>query len=326
MKSTTKALLVPCVSALMLTSAVASATDYLRRVPSAAWLGWTGNSVGGTMSGPLGLDVPAPGPKWWIAQWNIPASLSTTPTDLGGGSWQVANGYARVKYINDSSSGVWEFGQNGAGVPCEKEFDLFLGPVSQGANCPNGPCPQGFVSYNDAPPLSELTVLRMDAGARITYEHIVETCTESGHYPPQDVNFAFYVLAVVFTNATTGQVLFYQVILRDTQGYSYDAGWCPQTQEPGGTNPVNNYCVNDSPDLIYATPRLQPFGPRVFYSLDVLPRVQFLISTNHNLPPERNPLDTDLSHWRPTGFYFGQGLQGGAIPTSQWDSFNFTGG
>lgn len=94
------------------------------------------------LAGPIaapGRAPPAPADSYtYLAQWNVPEPLPLkaladvgtclSAPDLGAGAWAAASPDARVCF--DSGRQLVELAQDGARVPCGKEFDLFAAPVT----------------------------------------------------------------------------------------------------------------------------------------------------------------------------------------------------
>ena len=255
----------------------------------------------GSLYGSVGLLGPTP--FWYIAQWNIPVMLSGTaiPTGVGYG-WYTDDPYARVLRYDDTNKSL-ELAQNGAttNLTCGTEFDLFLSPVDSSYSSYN----QGIIQ---GPSLNTLTSLRYTLGSKITYEYIAIRCP---------VNYAYYTAVIVFSNPTTQQVIFYQIILRDSwQGYANYA-CSPSTYWFSTNGPF--FGVNDTAPVLGQS-CLPASGILYNYSFEIASRIKTLI-----IQGAKYYIDQDLGHWFVSGLYIGSGLEGSATVTSIYSSINLVG-
>ena len=122
--------------------------------------------------------------------------------------------------------------------------------------------------------------------------------------------------AVVLSNATSGQTLFYQLILSSStdsmsQACTGPAFWF------WGPDPDNTsvYGVDEYLGTAYGQACATENGPAQTYNLDLLPRLENLIT---NSP--KSGLDKDFSHWTVNGPYWGDSVYGGATITTEWSN------
>jgi hypothetical protein len=282
------------------------ATSLARPLQAAAWV--APPVYNGKFSGviPTGDNTVAPNPTWNIAQWGTPLALQPKFGPASG--WINANNVSRVQYYATEASGtnVYEFAQNGntGALPCNTEFDLFLGTNDPQTYAGK---PDGFVQ---SAPLSTLTAATMSVGTKVTYEQFNRRCA---------LNFAGYVSAIILTNPTAGQTLFYQIYLRDSRGTTPNMAWCPDYE-----NSANGaFCVDDAVTVLGGT-RVLANSVRVNNTLNVLPRIKTILASAHKKANANVVLDRDPAHWMIQNVYIGQLIQGGMIPTSRWYNYSFT--
>jgi hypothetical protein len=252
----------------------------------------------GTYSGRSGDYVNYPSPYWNLAQWAIPAAL--TPTYGPSSGWQTANAYARLQYHATEASGtnVYELAQNGntTALPCGTETDLFLGT---GDPSTYSGSPDGFA---ESAALSALTAATMSVGMKVVYEQYNARCP---------TNYVGYISALILSNSTAHQTLFYQIHLRDSRGVYPNMWWCPGYPSNG------SYCVDDDVRVLGGA-TVPANNTRVNNTVNVLSRLKQIVATGYS------GLDTNPANWRIQNAYFGQVLQGGMIPTSRWYNYSFT--
>ncbi len=281
-------------------------TSLARPLQAAAWVAppvYNGQFSG---TAPTGNNIGVPNPTWNISQWGTPQAL--LPKAGAASGWINANNVSRVQYYATEASGtnVYELAQNGntGTLPCNTEFDLFLGtndPLTYAGK------PDGFVQ---SAPLSTLTAATMSLGTKVTYEQFNRRCS---------LNFAGYLSAIILTNPTAGQTLFYQIYLRDSRGTTPNMAWCPDYEHAAN----GAFCVDDAITVLGGT-RVQANGVRVNNTLNVLPRIKTILATAHKKSNANVVLDRDPAHWMIQNVYIGQLLQGGMVPTSRWYNYSFT--
>lgn len=281
--------------ALLLTGRTSAAADFLLTSESRLWI--APQSYSGQLLGPVGVGGPQP--SWYVAQWGLPAPLPTTTTSLGGGAWEVGNNYAKVHYLPLDKA--YELSVGGSSSPCSAGYGVHLSPVT-----PVYPAyPQRMLHQADTQPLSALSAFWMEAGVQVMEETTFATCS--------GLKYSAHVMAIGLYNEASQQILYYQVIVRDSRGIQPTGAWCP-----GQTGP--QYCVDDGIQPVYGEPVAIPASGRKYYQIDVAQRVRSLISTGYS------GIDTDLSHWKISTFYFGPSIGGRAKTRSRWDSFGVAGG
>ncbi|MGA3332822.1 MAG: hypothetical protein ABSC62_01520 [Terracidiphilus sp.] len=122
--------------------------------------------------------------------------------------------------------------------------------------------------------------------------------------------------AVVLSNATRGQTLFYQLILSSSTGSMSQACtgtafwfWGP---EPGN---ASVYGVDEYLGTAYGQACATENGPAQTYNLDLLPRLENFITNSPN-----SGLDKNYSHWTVNGAYWGNAVYGGGTITDEWSN------
>lgn len=332
---------------------------------STAWLVHSGSSNTGCNNGtndqaygPLGLGSPT-NPRWNITQWGSPCDLGTTSTNLGGGAWSSGNGVTAAVQYNPLTGGnqLVQLSQNGTTIktapstywiPCQNggpvtENDLFISPNNPSSMI--APAVGGPVASNlrtAGPTLAQLQSVTVTLGAELTYESITPRCNQAS-----DPDYGYSTVGVTLTNATSSQVLFYQVLLRDSrcaghadcpsnlanEGDFYDHGCSGgnvvfENGVPNGS-PATGWYYGVTETLVSAGNPLNCLtvgGGRKFYTLSVGSRIDAWIQTGIGSPQPGSPaIDRTLGNWVITGLYIGSGIQGSAVTTSRYDSINMTG-
>lgn len=248
-------------------------------------------------------------PNWMVSQWGIPVDLDGGQTVASGADWNIANGYARLKYY--AASKTYELAQNGqtpGARPCGTEVDLFISPV--GGNYPT--YPQGNAVSKS---LDLLDNLAFRLGANVTYENIQVRCRQSGN-----VDYVSYAASFVFSS-TTGQTLFYQIQLRQN-GLSYpipNMAWCPNNNDP---STAHSFCIGDDIHYVDGNSNDLSVGTHVTYQVDMLQRVKQVLQSGYRRGDGSSEMiDGNIAHWTLTGMYIGSMIQGGANIAAQYDSF-----
>lgn len=267
------------------------------------------SAYNGTYLGVSGDYLNYPTPYWNLAQWAIPANLNPVYGPSSG--WQSANSYGRFQYHATESSGanVYELAQNGNTweLPCGVETDLFISPNDPGVYPGSPGAPDGFTA---SPPLSVLGAATMSVGLKVVYEQYNARCP---------LNYVAYDSALILTNSSANQVIFYQINLRSSHNAYPNMWWCPDYEKSGD----GQFCLDDDVRILGGT-AVPANNTRVNNTINVLPRLKQIIATNHAKSVTGVKLDPDPSHWVIQNAYLGQILQGGMIPTSRWYNYSFT--
>jgi hypothetical protein len=171
----------------------------------------------------------------------------------------------------------------------DSEFDLFLSPVGNGYPSRR----PALLAPERSPRIAAMAALTMTLGVQLRAEEVREA--------PGRLDFAFYTTALVLSNRSADQVLFYQVILRDTR-----SAWFERAQQPATqwffAGP-RRFGVNDSLAVFERTPLL-PGDPSRVLRLEIRDRLRAALATG----PEG--LDRDERNWVVSGSYTGTGLEG----------------
>lgn len=258
-----------------------------------------------TLYGPVGKPATNE-PRWYIAQWNIPHALPAQATSSAAG-WQVENQDARVTL---SGNGV-EFHQTGEGLACGLEYDLFLSPTDP-AVYPGYPNGLLYIASPVSRPLRALGSLTLELNAQELAETIVPRCGLVGQ-----IDYGFIVAAVIVSNSAANQVLYYQIMLRDTRPDMLGQGCKPGALPWWWSGPVN-YGYNDS-IASYGAPCLVPGGAPNSYKLNIL---KPLLKHIRQAPPG---LSKKLNQWKISGVYVGTGLQGSVVMDTRFSGLRLYG-
>jgi hypothetical protein len=254
-------------------------------------------------------DPPAPGgpatyattgarPGWGIAAWNIPGARLppfASVREAGGVVFRSQTPAAGVDLRQDGGNAVYTLAQDGGPLPCEnaggrpREFDLFVAPEDR---------PQAGL-----PSLGKMRALVQTATVTV---HSAAVSASKGCAVTQ----GGALLALVLSNASTHQTLFYQLRLNLFCG---KAASCRATQAAprlGYFARANPFGIDDFlPALGHAW--LQE-GARTELRLDLRPR---LLEALRHAPPG---LDAEPSHWQLTRVYHGQHIWGDVVLRSMW--------
>jgi hypothetical protein len=255
------------------------------------------NESGPDLYGRWGDESPA-GPTWFASQWNVPRPLPARATRLSPTAWTAGNEYARVTCESGSGSDgapTFELTQDGVAAGFrmapggDSEFDLFLSPVGHGYPSRR----PALLAPERSPRVASMASLTMTLGVQLRAEEVREA--------PGRLDFAFYTTALVLSNPRADQVLFYQVILRDTR-----TAWFERAQQPATqwffTGP-RRFGVNDSLAVFERTPLLPGDALRAL-RLEIRDRLRAALATG----PEG--IDRDERNWVVVGSYTGTGMEG----------------
>lgn len=249
-----------------------------------------------TLYGPIGK--PGPRPRWLIAQWNIPDQLPPNSSSSQSTGWTTQNSHAQVSVSRNESGGARvEITQTGGALACGVEFDMFVSPIDR-FTYPGYPEALLPPTSSESRPLGELNSLTLEFDAAEIEETVTARCGKSGK-----VDYGYIVAGVVVSNHRAKQVLYYQILLRDTRDSIYrhacDSGTIPWWW----SGPVN-YGINDTIAALKSS-CLAP-GAGNHYKLGILQRLGRHISAGPAT------LNKDLAQWKITGLYLGIGLEGSA--------------
>ncbi len=241
------------------------------------------SAYNGTYLGVSGDYLNFPTPYWNLAQWAIPANLNPVYGPSSG--WQSANSYGRFQYYAAESSGanVYELAQNGntPALPCGTETDLFISPNDPGVYPGSPGAPDGFTA---SPPLNTLGAATMSVGLKVVYEQYNARCP---------LNYVAYDSALILTNSSANQIIYYQINLRNSQPNVYpDMWWCPDYE----TSSDGSFCLDDDV-RIFGAAAVPANNTRVNTTINILPRLKQILATNHAKSVTGVKLDPDPSHW-----------------------------
>jgi hypothetical protein len=186
------------------------------------------------------------------------------------------------------------------------EFDLLAGPNN--ARVRHFPQAANDVSLN----LAQTSRVGMDISLDIKRAEVVDAACK--------VSQTIFTAAVVITNVPSHQTLFYQLRLGLVRAPS--KGGAATRLAPNwfftGTNTqagvTGQFGFGDNVTS-YGQTWTEVGSPHV-YHVDMLPRIKWLIAQG-----ARYGLDQDLSHWRVTGTYHGQGIMGHVRNDAVWGQF-----
>ena len=251
----------------------------------------------------------SPGANWNIAQWDIPADLP-----VFNKNHISANRWAFVRW---QGNGRYELSQDATALACEKaypsgqasvnEFDLFASPNNDKVRN------HKQASGDAGKPLSGLD--RIDAGISVEIvgaEFANSDCRTS---------LTAFIFAVVLSNSTSHQYLFYQIRLAN---FAKNGNAVRQQRlKPGfffsGMNTqsgkAGQWGFGDNVD-VYSQPFAQ-VGVRRTYRINLLPRLRWVIAQG-----SRRGLDQNLANWDLTGTYHGQSAMGHVRNDAIWGGFS----
>ncbi len=228
------------------------------------------------------------GPSTTTANWHFTQWLSPGRDLPHFTSHTSSNRHARVIDLG----GRWEIAQNGSELAPSEEFAVFAEANQSHVY------PLYRTAVTCSRPLADMEYLHQTIGFVARYEDIGDepiTLLQGG-----------FITSLVLENTENGHKFFYQLELRPVAKPPCDGWW------NDWTGPRWGYCDSI---VIYGKeiPRLRR---RVFYHLDLLPRLSELISSASDW------LDNDLSHWTVIGSYHGSHVWGDLRVTGIWDSFS----
>ena len=266
--------------------------------------------------------------NWYVSEKNIPNELRSTPifgqgtwcSDPPGGEaiWHTANQHARICLgpWGDSTYQI-ELAQNGAEIPCDKAFSLYISPN----NDLYSSSPQGIIEKDNSPDLSSMSSLIYKFGTKLIHSGASERC---GQVPQcggaGEVDFGFGTAIIVLSNTVNQNTLYFQVYLYDTRANESCAldpcdswkRWFSKQHPFGVTNSIGSYnksCLKSGTD-------------HVLYEIDILPKLKNDIMSG---PPETDDFDNNLSNWRVSNIVIGIGLMGSVGQTMVVDHIGLTG-
>ena len=286
-----------------------------------------------TLLGPWPLGREA---DFYIAQWLNPSPWdernvhrvtppspmcqykSTDGTDVNDAEWSVQNPNLRVcKLASSTTSMRVQLAQNGVdNLACGNEYDLFLSPNNNGTYC-NVPR-----SNTLQIPLSSVTALSfnfsvhlLDASTRARCGPHVGNCGPSGA-----VDYGYITLGLPLGNPVAKQTIFFQILLFDTRPASCGLDPCVKKAPSWYFSTLPTLGVNYHM-AYYTSQCLRAPGDKVALSLgsELLQTLRESISA----AAAKFGADGNLSNWRVGDFYLGQGMQGSATMTANYEFSGF---
>jgi len=159
-----------------------------------------------------------------------------------------------------------------------------------------------------------MTALNMGMKLQLEYTNVTLRCGASNPWLDQGVAMG----AVVLSNKTTGQTLFYQLLLSASNDSVSQVCTGPAIwfwgPEPGATSV---YGVDEYLGTAYGQPCATVNDAGQTYEVDLLPRLKSFITNSPN-----GALDKDYSHWIVSGAYWGNDVLGGATITDKWTNIS----
>lgn len=248
-----------------------------------------------SLYGPAGAAGKAP--SWTIAQWNIPSKLPVQSAPNGSG-WTIRNPHGEVTVTSGDGSADFrvELSQTGDALACGVEYDLFIAPIDR-LTYPG--YPEGLLSpaAAESQPIGALKSLTLELNAAEAQESVTPRCAKTGK-----VDYGYAVAGIVLSHHHAQQVLYYQILLRDTRSTLHQHACNVGTVPWWWSGPVN-YGINDT-IAAYQSSCLTPGSGTHHYRLNVLERLKLHIQSGPA------PLNKDLSRWKISGLYVGIGIEG----------------
>lgn len=252
-----------------------------------------------TLYGPIGDSDSRP--HWLIAQWNIPAELPKSPAGISTG-WTVENPHAQLSLKRGKNGDTLvRLSQKGEALACGVEYDMFLSPIDR-FTYPGYPEALLSPASPESRALGELKSLTLEFDAAEIEETVTPRCGKTGK-----VDYGYIVAGVVVSNHPAKQVLYYQILLRDTRASLYQHA-CDNGTVPWWWSGPVSYGINDT-IAVYKSSCLAP-GVENHYKLDILQRLKGHIQNGPG------SLSKNLSHWKITGLYVGTGVEGSTTLTA----------
>jgi hypothetical protein len=244
-----------------------------------------------------------------VAQWNIPEDLP--PFDAARVS---RNRWARVTWLGASR---YELAQDASILSCEKlypsgrqlvtEFDLLASPNNRRVSG----VPQATTM--PGPDLAHAAQVKADIRLDIRDAQAADTACR--------VTQTIFLFALVLTNVTQRQTIFYQIRLglarpatAFAKAHPPESAWffTGTNIQAGGTGQFGFGDNVTSLGQSWTEP-----GQQQTYHLDLLGRLRWLIARG-----SQHGLDQDLSHWHLTGTYHGQAVMGHMRNDAIWSDFS----
>lgn len=238
--------------------------------------------------------------NWNVAQWGIPQDLPGFAKSSAG--YESKNPFADVRYQRDGSV---ELSQDGTSLPCNNEdkadspheFDLFIQPNSATSGYPSA-------EPNNIRPLAALRRVDLRFTFHVEPYQVVDTACP--------ITQAGATAAVILTNKSKGQTLFYQ--LSPVLSYRYENG----VRKPAVPT-VRYWFFPAGPvfgfnDNVESFSKMEtPIGGTAAYAIDLLPRLREVIADG-----AARGVDQNLSDWKLGGFYAGGLIWGHIKWSSRW--------
>jgi hypothetical protein len=277
--------------------------------------------------------------NWKIDQWSNPDLMTqfiAMPADKPyQKKWYVDSTFESVQVLKDFNNNfniqLTQTGRNHAqAVPCTRpsgrpyELDLFVAPTDKRSKAKSGQNSAALADNPNKSPLLMLnTMLSLTTTGTFKLSNLaVPLSTDT----PCEMNSVMALLAFIFTNPKTAnkpaQVFYYQLSLFTRCDTSAPQKYCknnnnkPHFWSAGVQTKPNGSLAFGMNDFLssYTQPLINDANPH-FIAVDILPRINEIISSGVY------GLDTDLSHWKLSGMYYGQAIWGAVQLTTQWQGF-----
>lgn len=270
----------------------------------------------------LGGEDPPPssdrGTTWMFTQWNNPEPvkrLEHVCRDTGQ-ALEGASETLRVRAVSPAVCNFWSsrpaifdeqiIAQDGAQLPCTRNGR----PVEF-----NGQVAADKSQMNEralARPVSQMSRLVLSFGFAI----------EASEVPARgrcDLNKTAAFVAVVFTNRTRKENLFYQFAIHREGGREEERPfwWATGTSGVGGWESKGSLRFGYTDVLrSYGIPAV-PEGSGRGFSVDILPRVLAVFREGR-----KHGISGDLENWRISAFYYGQHIWGDVRLRTRWSDMS----
>jgi hypothetical protein len=236
--------------------------------------------------------------NWSLAQWSTSNTLN--PSVSPSLYWANANNAQRVQYQTFQRVSSYQLAQNGAGLDCGVEANLFLG--NGGDN--------GFVQSQ---PLSALGSVLANVGLNIEFSQL----TPQNSCSTLQAGYLYSVILSAKADPVKGyptpQTIFYQIDLGTSNSFRPNISWCPSYE----TSNDGNFCLDD--DIANVGGTYVTTGSTVMNSADLLPRILQILKTNHKKSGAPSiSLNPNPQDWTITSIYVGSHVWGNAQITSNW--------
>ncbi len=280
--------------------------------------------------------------NWNIVAWSNPANQSYMSPLLNIPTYNGGNLVAQTWIANQNANSIQPMAvslsldlqhntssqmliQNGSyntsnDTTCSQENDLFVFPNSTTYNTAY---PNAYSTTATNPTLDKVTA--MTVNGQVSLLSASNTTTTPS---PCSLNMGSMIYALSFSNTSSGATFYYQLGLNffyfngsnATYNSIFSSGVLNENyfftgagNEWGIDDPITSY-TNPATGSAYTLFQ----NPGAYnLNLNVYPRIAYLITNG------QYGLDTNLSHWKLSGIYYGHTQHGTAYIGSNWSSANF---